>query len=350
MTIAKIEMATLYERLAQIGFNKKFIEDKALPDWWEQDCEATSGAVVEAAAYISRRLNLDLCSLLNIDAQLKFKNLYQPKFKKQQNTDCEELTVSHCLAARIAELTAYACKTEYKPIDNYSVAQIRNEILSNRQYIDLEGILHFCWNYGIPVVHFNEFPKGVKKFHGMVAPFQQRPAIVISLKDDSPAKLLFIVLHELGHIFKNHLNGTVLIDEKVKLGDFDEEEVEANDFAVELMFGQPYKSYDSFKKYITGEQLSQLALNISKIENVDPGSAIMNISWHRYNRATNKKEQNVIWSTARKALAIIEGDVNAPIVINTCLKHYLDWTKLNEDNQEYLALMTGLKIEDVVGE
>ncbi len=190
----------------------------------------------------------------------------QPKFKKQQNTDNEDLRVSHCLAARIAELTAYACKTEYQPIDNYSVVEIRNQILSDRKYIDLEGVLNFCWNHGIPIIHFNKFPKRVKKFHGMVACFNQRPVIVVTLQDKSFARLSFIVLYELGHIYKKHLNDSILIDEKVELEDSDEEEVEANEFAVEVLFGQSNKSYNSFKKFISADELAQLAFNVSTIE------------------------------------------------------------------------------------
>jgi hypothetical protein len=352
MTIAQMEMATLYERLAQIGFKKNFIDKKALPDWWGKDCESTPGAVIEGATYISRRLNLELNSLLDINTQPKFKNLCQPKFKKQQNTEKEDLRVSHYLAARIAELTAYACKTEYQPIDHYSVTEIRTQILSNKQYIDLDKVLQFCWNYGIPVIHFNEFPQGVKKFHGMVACFNERPVIIISLKDNSLARLLFILLHELGHIYQQHLNNNILIDEKVEIEDSDEEEVEANEFAVELSFGQPNKSYNSFKKFLSGEELAKLACDISKTEkNVDPGSIVMNISWHRVNQAkTTKDDKNIIWATARKALKIIEGDVNAPVKINSYLKNHLDWSKLNDDNQNYLSLMTGLEIEDVLGE
>ena len=352
MTIVKIEMATLYERLAQIGFKKNFIEKKALPDWWGKDCESTPGAVTEGATYIARRLNLELKSLLDTNTQPKFKNLCQPKFKKQQNTENEDLRVSHFLAARIAELTAYACKTEYKPINYYSVAEIRTQFLLHRQYINLEGVLKFCWNHGIPVIHFNEFPRGIKKFHGMVACFSKRPVIIISLKDNSAARLLFILLHELGHIYKQHLNNNILIDEKVELGDSDEEEVEANEFAVELMFGQPNKSYNSFKKSISGEELAQLAFDISKTEkDVDPGSIVMNISWHRVNQAKiTKDDKNIIWATARKALKIIEGDVNATVKINSYLKHYLDWSQLNDDNQDYLSLMTGVKVEDTAGE
>jgi Zn-dependent peptidase ImmA (M78 family) len=351
MTIAQMKMATLYERLAQIGFKKNFIKSKALPSWWEEECESTPGAVTEVATYISRRLNLELSSLLDTNTQARFKNLCQPKFKKQQNTDSEALKVAQCLAARIAELTAYACKTKYQPIENFSVLEIRNQILSGRRYVDLEGVLDFCWNRGIPVVHFNKFPPGIKKFEGMVARFDNRPVIVISLQDKSFAKILFILLHELGHIYKNHLNDDILVDEKIELESFDEEEVEANEFAVELLLSKPYFGFSSLHKFISGEKLAQLALDISRNEkNVEPGSIVMNISWHKVSRAATNNEKKIIWATARKALKIIEGDVNAPVTINSYLNNYLDWSKLNDDNQEYLALMTGVEIEDVMGE
>jgi hypothetical protein len=340
MTITQMKMATLYERLAQIGFKKNFIDKKALPDWWRQDCESTPGAVIEGATYISRRLNLELDSLLDINKQPRFKNLCQPKFKKQQNTENEDLKVSHYLAARIAELTAYACKTQYQPIDHYSVTEIRTQILSRRKYVDLEGILEFCWRHGVPVIHFNEFPKGIKKFHGMVACFNIdiQPVITISLNDASPSRLAFILAHELGHIYKNHLDGKFLVDEKIELDSDDMEEVQANEFAIELLFGKPDMIYYKAKVF-NGNQLASYAKNISERDSVDPGSIIWNYAW-------NKKD----WAVARKGVKIIEGDANAPIIINGYLRNYLDWSKLNDDNQEYLALMTGLEIEDIVGE
>lgn len=338
MTIAQIEMTTLYNRLDQIGFDKKFINNKALPDWWDEDCEATPGAVIEAAAYISRRLNLELNSLLDRNSQPRFKNLCQPKFKTQHNTDSKELKVSHFLASRIAELTAYACNREYQPINNLSVAQIRAQILTDRKYVDLEGALEFCWHHGIPVVYFNKFPKGIRKFHGMVASFNNRPVIVISLKDNSFARLSFILLHELGHIYNKHLNDKILIDEKIELESSDEEEVEANEFAVELLFGKPDMVYYTPHNF-NRDQLVAYANKISHRDSIDPGAVIWNYAW-------NKKH----WGAARNAIKTIEGDSNAPTKINSYLKEHLDWSKLNDDNQDYLALMTGLEIEDVMGD
>lgn len=340
MTISQMEMTTLYDRLAQIGLDKKFVDKIALPDWWTNDCESTPGAIIEVATYISRRLNLELSSLLDVNLHPKFVSLCQPKFKKQQNTDDEELKISHCLAARIAELTAYACNKEYKSIGDYSVSEIRNKIFADKKYVDLEGILEFCWNHGIPVIHFNEFPKGVKKFHGMVVCFNinNKPVIIISLKDASPSRLAFILAHELGHIYKNHLNGELLIDEKVELGSVDIEEIEANEFAIELLFGKPDMIYYKAKIF-NGNQLASYAINISERDCVDPGSVIWNYAW-------NQKK----WGIARKAVQIIEENADAPTIINSYLKNFLDWSMLNEDNQEYLALMTGLTIEDVLGE
>ena len=59
------KMANLYNQLAQLGFDKKFVQDFVLPDWWCPEFEQTDGAAIDAAAYASRRLDLDLDSLLD---------------------------------------------------------------------------------------------------------------------------------------------------------------------------------------------------------------------------------------------------------------------------------------------
>ncbi len=41
-------MTSLYQRLSEVGFSEKFVREKALPDWWNEEFEATPGAVVEA--------------------------------------------------------------------------------------------------------------------------------------------------------------------------------------------------------------------------------------------------------------------------------------------------------------
>jgi Zn-dependent peptidase ImmA (M78 family) len=341
MTQTQVKMAALYDRLTDIGFPKKFIRENALPDWWDDELEASSGAVVEAAAYISRRLNLDVLSLLKPDKSPSFKSSCQAKFKTKRGTESKQLFLAQCMAARIAEMVAYAMSCELKPLPKTAQA-VRNEILANQKFVNLEGLLNWCSHYGIPVVHFDGFPKasGVHKFHGMVAYFYSRPVVVISFKCSSAAWLLFILAHELGHLIKGHVDDAAIIDEEVVPESGDNEEIEANEFAVELLLGKPDMTYYT-PKILTGEKLADYACNISVRDRVDPGVVVLNYAWSKANLVNSKKEKSIIWATAKKALSLIEDKEYAPLKINHHLQKHLDLERLDEDSQDYLELAIG---------
>ncbi|NER51925.1 MAG: ImmA/IrrE family metallo-endopeptidase [Symploca sp. SIO1A3] len=340
MTQTPVKMDSLYERLKDIGFPKQFIRQQALPDWWDEELETNSSAVVEAAAYISRRLNLDILSLLKPEKSLSFKSSCQAKFKTIQGTQSEKLVVAKCMAARIAEMVAYTFKNELKLLPNTAQA-VRNEILVSQKFVNLEGLLNWCSDYGIPVVHFNGFPKNkrIHKFHGMVAYVYSHPVIVISLNQPFDAWLLFILAHELGHLIKGHVNAGTIIDEEVLPESVDNEEIEANEFAVELLFGKPDMTYYT-PRFLNGEELADYAWNVSKRDNVDPGVVVLNYTWSKANLVSSKNKKP-IWTTAIKALKLIKSDGNAPLTINQHLRENLDLERLDEDSQEYLELTIG---------
>lgn len=342
VTQAQINMAILYERLSEIGFSKKFVRENALPDWWDEEFEATPGAAVQAIAYVSRRLNLDIASLVEPEAVPAFKHSCNAKFKTRLFTNAAQLQVAQCMAARVAEMAAYAYVPECKSLPE-SALNVRNEILKTHNFVDLEGLLEFCCNYGIPVIHFNKFPPstGVRKFDGMVGCFYNRPVIVISLKDRSPARLLFILAHELGHIIKGHIQGASIVDEEIRLESIDNEEIEANEFAVEILLGKPDMGYYT-PRVFNGSRLATYAQQNSIRDNAAPGVVVLNYAWSKATRAVKKKELQIIWATAFKALKIIEGDADAPTHINRYVRTYLDLDKLDEDSQDYLELaLTG---------
>ena len=199
MTQTQLKMDLLYERLSDLGFSRPFIRHQALPEWWDEEVEATPGAEVEAAAYISRRLNLDVLSLLQPEGMANFKPSCQAKFKTKQGTAANQLFVAQCMGARVGEMVAYACTQQMKTLPT-SAQAIRDEIMKTQGFVNLEGLLNWCWSYGLPVLHFDGFPKakGFHKFQGMVAYFSNRPVIIISLNNRSLAWLLFIVSHEIG--------------------------------------------------------------------------------------------------------------------------------------------------------
>ena len=341
MTQKKLLMASLYERLSDLGFSRPFIRHQALPEWWDEEVEATPGAEVEAAAYISRRFNLDVLSLLKPGGAANFKPSCQAKFKTKQGTTANQLFVAQCMAARIGEMVAYACTQQMKT-NPTSAQAVRSEILKTQGFVNLEGLLNWCWSYGLPVVHFHSFPKakGLHKFQGMAAYFYNRPVIIISLNNRSLAWLLFVVAHELGHIIKGHVNEAALVDEDVVRENLDNEEIEANEFATELLLGKPDMMYYTFQK-LTGEKLASYAQYISQRDRVDPGVVVLNYAWFQSHFAQPKRENQMIWATANKALKIIEENADAPRIINGYLREYLDLEKLDEDSQEYLELVMG---------
>ncbi|MDY6938637.1 MAG: ImmA/IrrE family metallo-endopeptidase [Cyanobacteriota bacterium] len=348
MTQMLTDMALLYDRLSHLGFSKAFLRQYALPDWWDEQFEETPGAVVEAAAYISRRFNLDLHSLLQFDKTPEFKQSCQTKFKTKQGTQHKQLQVAQCMAERIAKMVVYACIPTFKSLPD-SAQQVRSEILNAtptngeraEKFVSLNGLLNWCWQAGIPVVHFDRFPKakGIHKFQGMVASFYDRPVIILSLNTQFTAQLLFILAHELGHLVRGHLKDTSIVDEVVEPGNLDDEEIEANEFAVELLLGKPDMAYYT-PRYLSGDELAEFACRVSVRDRVDPGVVVLNYAWNKVNMVSIQSNQQTTWATATKALKIIERGMPVKKEVNNLLARKLDWEKLDEDSQDYLSLVT----------
>jgi IrrE N-terminal-like domain len=328
-------MADLYSRLLQIGFPQKYVREIALPGWWCDEFEKSDGAAIDAASYAARRFNLDLSSLLELETSPRFNLTGNPKFKTIKGSDCNKFTIATALCNRVAELVSFACINEYNPLNNLSIQQIRDILLANNGIVSLESVMKFCWQRGIPILHYNNFPEKTKKFHGMVTHVGSRPVVVISLQDISPSRLLFIIVHEIGHIYKKHISAEIgsMIDEKVDLNSVDEEEIEANEFAWELLSGRADMRYNLPNQH-QGKRLAIRAEEIGERDRLSPGLIAWNYGW-------NKKNE---WGITRKAIGILEPEANAPLQINQYLQDRLDWDKLSDDSQDHLKL--SLKLED----
>ncbi len=177
----------------------------------------------------------------------------------------------------------------------------------------------------------------------MVAYFHDRPVILVSRNERSPAWILFIIAHELGHILQGHLstNG-LLVDQDIQLESDDAEENEANQAAAELLLGQSGISYDLWTKFLTGENLAAKAQQFAQKSQNDPGVIALNISWNRAQRANTKPEKSIAWATGNKALKILENDSNAPHQINRYLNQTIQWDSLRDESQDYLKGMLNL--------
>jgi len=361
-----IDLKALFSRMNALGFPKDFVSSTLLPSWWCEEFEQTKGAVVEAAAYISRRTSLDFRALLSTDELVTLPETVRHKYKLREGTQKAELKPAQAIADRVAEVVSYACIQPVKNIEGLTAQEIRAEILKNYPCVNLESLLDFCWKNGVPVVHLNHFPKRPrikkseepcepqpqqKKFDGMVGYFRanleqtvNRPVIAIGKNEKSHAWLSFILAHEIGHIVCGHVTEESIIDEKITPEPSDDpQEVEADEFAITLLFGRKNASYYSLKN-LNAPALTQYAQNYAESDRVDAGAVVLNHSWYKAQIAKDNEEKAIAWKIARASLKSVEKQSNAPAYINSYLVDTLDWENLSDDTQEFLERMTEIEV------
>ncbi|MEB3233679.1 MAG: ImmA/IrrE family metallo-endopeptidase, partial [Leptolyngbyaceae bacterium] len=336
------------------GLSKPFVRECLLPEWWANDVEAEPDAVVTAAAYVSRRANLDFASLIQNDCQPHFKEALRSRYKVNAGGSDGQLALPQAIASQVANLVAFAWSgSPYDPSKVVDPQAIRDHLLQRYPVVTLEGLTRYCLSCGIPVVHVSQFPEGQKKFDGMVGYFgdrsgthhSKRPVIVIRKNHKSPAWLAFIVAHELGHIGHGHIQDVAIVDEQINPNkqSNDQEEVDATEFGLEILFGKTNPCYYQLRHF-KAEELAQYAKKKGQPDRIDPGSIILNYAWYKAEMDPNKRSKQICWATAQKALNYLAGeaDANAPKLINGWLSPYLDRDRLSNDNQEFLERMVDM--------
>ena len=116
--------------------------------------------------------------------------------------------------------------------------------------------------------------------------------------------LVFHLAHELGHIILGHVreNG-MMIDKKIVKNEFDDLEIQANEFALELLTGKANKKY-SAKKGLSPKALAESVLLKAKEDRIDPLHIILNYGYINNNFAFAKQVLQILV----KKLEIIQTD------------------------------------------
>ena len=157
-----------------------------------------------------------------------------------------------------------------------------------------------------------------------------RPVILLCRNDQSPAWMLFILAHELGHIILGHVdNNAILIDERISDIVQDDEERAANEFASELLNGSPNLRYQAGSRWLNAKKLASIAKTRGGKEHVDPGHIALNYG-----------EQMDHMGVARAALKLLEMGQNAQEFVNNILNERLDWSAIPGDSAEFLSRVT----------
>lgn len=324
-------MRNLYVRLAEAGISESYVRDYILPEWWSDEIAESSTGFLEAIGYIAKHLGIEPSVLRDEERSLSARNVAGARFKLRADVDAEDVTWAQSVAVRAGEMAAYATEASFQLSPEESATSIRDCILENgAEWVDLEHLLSFCWDSGLPVLHVPEVPGN--KMDGMVVGAEDRPVIVLSKDHSQKAWLLFILAHELGHIVKGHLErGDVLVDEEYAPDSSDPREQEADRFAVELLSGDP--DFEVAGDLVKAEVLAEQAKGFANEHQMAPGAAVLNFTYNHPKRP---------WGLANATLKELRPDANAPEIIRSSLQENLDWSSLPDESADFLARVSGI--------
>ena len=302
-----------------------------LPYWWENELSDSPGAIQQVLISFARFASLDIKSVLNTHEPLRFKEsncFYKHANNKEQSDLAAATALVQSLANTVARITINKCSF-------FQDAQsIRNDFLNEgKPWVDFKSLVSYCWGHGVPVLYLPELPVS-KKMDAVVVDVNGRPVISLTKKHKHESELLFLLAHEMGHIFHRHLEqGQTLIDKGVnKPNEHDEQEKQANAFAIELLTGIEGTHYHSNGKPLTGDGLSKAAKEKSLKSKVDPGHIALN--WGH----TTK-----YWGSAKKALNILYPSPDWEDYIKNMLCENVDVDEANEDQLDYLYKLMNIE-------
>ena len=327
--VQTLSMPALFEKLSKLGLRETDVRRLGLPSWWNDELNNKPAAVLEGAGHIAKRLHLELSSLLKEDQEAQFKPLLQTKFKYHLQQKADIPTTSHQLASRVAELVAHGVQKPFVPIPS-DVNQIRAEILQDFPQVNLESILNYCWKHGIAVVYFNDYPANSRKITGLIQWQGDRPVIVLSSKCTKPAWLAFHLVHECGHLALGHVKEGILIDDEIDQKSADQEEIDSNRFAVELLVNGFDNCFDG-KKIMHSKHLEDRIKQILESDpTVDPCAIALNYAWHTGN-----------YGFSNKAVKSLNPSNDGHTIINQFLGSHVNWESLSDDNADHLERILG---------
>lgn len=322
----------LFESLKNYGFNRKFIQEVLLPDWWDSEISDSKAGYLQALSIISKNLSLRVEDLIADSGNVILKHPLPVKFKTAKNISFSVTDIwPNSLAIRISEILDQIFNMEFEnPLSN--PLELRSKLLIENSQIDLNNLLDFLWSKGIPVIFISEFPQNVYKMDGMVVNYGGRPIILLSKSRKQDAWLLFILAHELGHIIKGHIteSDSVIYDTDMENIENDDEENEANLAALQLLTGLEDPNLIK-KKIPSAFELVNTARRIGRKTGIDPGTVVLNYA-----------NSNNDYPTAQQALKILNPKADAIALIKSKMISNLKLDELSEESLDYFSKITGI--------
>lgn len=336
-------MKPIYSRLKTAGLPRAYVK-KLLPFWWEDRYASNRIAYLQGLGYIAKHIGIPFRQLIDQAAEIHPTDTAAAAFKRRNNTELSDFTWPKAIAITAAQFAVTCLPFPYKPPADLDPIAIRESILRRGDpWVSLSGLLSFCWDHGIPVLHLSLFPAGNKKMEGLAVYTESGPAIILTSGRKQDAWISFHLAHELGHILCGHVSGKdYMDDDAIRLGDEEKQEQEANDFAVALLTGKKDFVVGG-KDRIRAERLARAAKVHGASLHVDPGVLLLN---YAYNEFVKTGDQDV-WRYVGQALNVWSPGDNAPDTIRQMMQQRLDLPNLPDDTAAFLLRLCSIDPETV---
>lgn len=319
--------------LKEAGLSTAIIE-AAWPDWWCDEAEASPSARAELKFSLARKLGLDPRSLLD-EGEPSFVWRDEAKFKGLNAEDEKQRAAIESFGISIAQNIIAATPASRFSLVGQSAQTIRQSILAYQPFVSLTDLIATCWAIGVPVIYLRLFPLSAKRMCAMSVQVGDRFAILLGKDAEYPAPIAYYLAHELGHIARGHLSDQSSV---IDLGDpletrerWDDEEIEADQFALELLTGRAKPVIKTETKRYTADQLSAHLREISKEYAIEPGTLAL-----CFGHSTDD------WPRAMAAMKeMYEKPISVWTQVNGIAEKELDWEELSDDISAYVHAVMG---------
>lgn len=319
-----VDEENLIERLRKAGFSRAAIR-AAWPSWWSEEAGKTPSGRAELRFALARRLGLEPKPLLGERVEFVWND--EARFKHLSAHDEAQRAALTSFGMSVGRLLLSATPSGLK--ESVGAEELRDAILAGSPFVDLGSLIGTCWALRIPVIQLRVFPLESKSMHAMVVCVDGRFAILLGRDAIYPAPVAFTLAHELGHVMLGHLaNAPALIDleDPALSRDGDEEEREADRFALTLLAGSPEPDIQTNIDQFNAPTLAAAVLRAAGEYAVEPGTLALCLAHGRG-----------LWPVAMSALGFIYSERKpAWREVNGIADVELDWDALGDEAAHYL--------------
>lgn len=321
------------QRLRTIGLSDPAIT-AAWPAWWSEAADASVSAQTELRFSLARKLGLDPHSLLEDDEAPRFIWRDEARFKHLKDEGLLERSAITSFGNALSRYLFQAAPA-IPLISNWSAIGLRNAILANQPYVRLVDLLSASWSLGIPVIHLQIFPCSRKRMSAMTVRIGNRSAIMVGKDSMYPPHIAFYLAHELAHIALGHLSQKPIVvdleSENTTSLDVDQEEIDADRFALELLTGTSQPAVLSQNRSYNARELARVALSSAHSLHIEPGTLALCFGFSTNDWPTAIAAMPMIYETAKPVWA----------EINKVALDQLDLNVIPEDARSYLKTVLG---------